>query len=145
MQQVDQLIHARWVIPVEPAGEVLPAHSLVVRDGRIAAVLPTAIASRDYTAPRVANLPRHALIPGFVNAHTHAAMSLFRGLADDLPLFASVLRESPPAEATAEPSAVERLLGETDPDALTPRQALELVYRLKKALVATGPDGHIEG
>ncbi|HMM77548.1 MAG TPA: TRZ/ATZ family hydrolase [Gammaproteobacteria bacterium] len=99
MQQVDQLIHARWVIPVEPAGEVLPAHTLLVRDGRIAAVLPTAIATRDYTAPRIVHLPRHALIPGFVNAHTHAAMSLFRGLADDLPLKTWLEDHVWPAEA----------------------------------------------
>ncbi len=99
MQQVDQLIHARWVIPVEPAGEVLPAHSLVVRDGRIAAVLPTELATRDYAATRVVHLPRHALIPGFVNAHTHAAMSLFRGLADDLPLKIWLEEHVWPAEA----------------------------------------------
>ncbi|MGE3772041.1 MAG: amidohydrolase family protein, partial [Gammaproteobacteria bacterium] len=99
MQQVDQLIHARWVIPVEPAGEVLPAHTLLVRDGRIAAVLPTEVATRDYTAPRVVHLPRHALVPGFVNAHTHAAMSLFRGLADDLPLKTWLQDHVWPAEA----------------------------------------------
>jgi len=99
MLKVDQLIHARWVIPVEPAGEVLPAHTLVVRDGRIAAVLPTEIAARDYTAPRIVQLPRHALIPGFVNAHTHAAMSLFRGLADDLPLKTWLEEHVWPAEA----------------------------------------------
>ena len=99
MQQVDQLIHARWIIPVEPAGEVLPAHSLVVRDGRIAAILPTAIASRNFSAPRVVTLPHHALLPGFVNAHTHAAMSLFRGLADDLPLQSWLEQHIWPAEA----------------------------------------------
>lgn len=99
MQHVDQLIHARWVIPVEPAGDVLPAHTLVVRDGRIAAVLPTVVAERDYAAPRVVHLPRHALLPGFVNAHTHAAMSLFRGLADDLPLQTWLEAHIWPAEA----------------------------------------------
>jgi len=99
VQQADQILHARWVIPVEPAGEVLTAHSVIVRDGRIAAVLPTPLATRDFTAPRIVNLPRHALLPGFVNAHTHGAMSLFRGLADDLPLKTWLEEHIWPAEA----------------------------------------------
>lgn len=99
MQQVDQIIHARWVIPVEPAAEVLTAHSVLIREGRIAAVLPTPVATRDFTAPRIVDLPRHALLPGFVNAHTHAAMSLFRGLADDLPLKTWLEDHIWPAEA----------------------------------------------
>jgi len=99
VQQVDQIIHARWVIPVEPAAEVLPAHSVLVRDGRITAVLPTPVATRDFTAPRIVHLARHALLPGFVNAHTHAAMALFRGLADDLPLKTWLEEHIWPAEA----------------------------------------------
>lgn len=99
MQEVDQLIHARWIIPVEPAHEVLAAHALAVRGGRIVAVLPSAAAAREYHAPRVIQLARHALVPGFVNAHTHAAMSLFRGLADDLPLQTWLEHHIWPAEA----------------------------------------------
>ncbi len=84
--QVDALLFARWVIPVEPADTVLEHHAVAVEGGRIEAVLPRAQAEARYR-PRVrVELPDHALIPGLVNAHGHAAMSLMRGLADDLPL-----------------------------------------------------------
>ncbi|HSC47532.1 MAG TPA: TRZ/ATZ family hydrolase [Gammaproteobacteria bacterium] len=86
MDTVDALIHARWIIPVEPEGRVLEQHALVVHHGRIAALLPSDEAKRRYRADETLDLPRHALIPGLVNAHTHAAMSLLRGVADDLPL-----------------------------------------------------------
>jgi 5-methylthioadenosine/S-adenosylhomocysteine deaminase len=80
------LINARWVVPVEPAGVTLERHAVAVRDGRIEAVLPMAEAAQRFADyPRV-ELPGHALLPGLVNAHTHAAMALMRGLADDLPL-----------------------------------------------------------
>jgi 5-methylthioadenosine/S-adenosylhomocysteine deaminase len=80
------LINARWVVPVEPAGTVLERHAVVVRDGRIEALLPGAEAAQRYAGYARIDLPGHALIPGLVNAHTHAAMALMRGIADDLPL-----------------------------------------------------------
>ena len=83
---VDSLINARWIIPVEPENCVLDHHALVIHQGRIIDLLPQAEASERYQANRVDNLAHHVLIPGLVNAHTHAAMSLMRGLADDLPL-----------------------------------------------------------
>ena len=85
-QSIDLLIDARWVIPVNPAGSVLEDHSVAVRDGRIVAVLPRARAQVAYVASEHVSLPMHALIPGMVNLHTHAAMALFRGYADDMPL-----------------------------------------------------------
>lgn len=86
MQPVDTLIHARWVIPVEPEGTVLDRHSIVIHHGRILSVLPTAQARELYCGAATHELGEHAVIPGIVNAHTHVAMNLFRGLADDLPL-----------------------------------------------------------
>src|SRR5579859_3154308 len=85
MEAVDALVHARWIIPVEPAG-VLERHSLALRHGRIVALLPTAEAQARFSAAEEIDLGSHVLIPGLVNAHTHAAMTLLRGLADDLPL-----------------------------------------------------------
>jgi 5-methylthioadenosine/S-adenosylhomocysteine deaminase len=99
MDTADTLIHARWIIPVEPDGEALDHHSLAIRDGRILAILPSAAARSRYTASDIIELPTHALIPGLVNAHTHAAMSLFRGLADDLPLMDWLTKHMWPAEA----------------------------------------------
>jgi 5-methylthioadenosine/S-adenosylhomocysteine deaminase len=86
MKDIDTLIHARWVVPVEPDARALEHWSLAVEGGRIAELLPTAEAVRRYRARETVELASHVLIPGLVNAHTHAAMSLFRGLADDLPL-----------------------------------------------------------
>ncbi len=85
-QTVDLIVTGRWVVPVEPAGAVLEHHAVVMDAGRIAAVLPAPAALRNYAAREVIACDRHALIPGLVNTHTHAAMSLMRGYADDLPL-----------------------------------------------------------
>ena len=70
------LIHARWIIPVEPKRQVLDHHAIAISDGRVQALLPSAEAERAYLAETVVPLPDHALIPGLINAHTHAAMSL---------------------------------------------------------------------
>lgn len=86
MTAVDTLIHSRWIAPVEPAATLLEHHSLVIHEGRILDILPTGQALTTYTASVEHSLDRHLLIPGLINAHTHAAMSLLRGLADDLPL-----------------------------------------------------------
>ena len=84
--QIDTLINARWIIPIEPADTVYEHYSLAIDDGKILDILPTAKALEKYTPNTNKDLTNHALLPGFVNTHTHAAMSLFRGLADDLPL-----------------------------------------------------------
>jgi 5-methylthioadenosine/S-adenosylhomocysteine deaminase len=88
MQHCDALIAPRWCIPVEPAGQVLEECAVAVADGRIKAILPVADAREAFQPSVVIERPDHVLIPGLVNAHGHAAMTLFRGLADDLPLTA---------------------------------------------------------
>ena len=100
MENVDTLIHARWVIPVEPDNTVHDYHSLAIKNGRIHAIVPTDEARRRYDAAVTLELDEHALIPGLINAHTHAAMSLFRGLADDLPLMDWLNNHIWPAEGT---------------------------------------------
>ena len=99
MQSVDALIHARWIIPVDPDNRVLENHSLAIQDGRIAAILPSSEARTTIQAETTHELADHALIPGLVNTHTHAAMSLMRGLADDLPLMTWLNEHIWPAEA----------------------------------------------
>ena len=86
MNTVDSLIHARWVIPVTDDDAILDHHSIAIHDGRIVDVLPTDQAKANYQAHIDTDYGQHALIPGLINAHTHASMSLFRGIADDLPL-----------------------------------------------------------
>ncbi|MCB4797049.1 TRZ/ATZ family hydrolase [Pseudomonas sp. NP21570] len=82
---LDLLLFPTWLVPVEPAGVVLKGHGLGVRDGRIALIAPRAIALK-YQAIETRELEGMLLAPGLINAHGHAAMTLFRGLADDLPL-----------------------------------------------------------
>jgi len=86
MPTVDTLIHSRWIAPVEPDITIYEHHTLAIREGRILDILPTDTARTRYSADIEHELDRHLLIPGLVNAHTHAAMSLLRGLADDRPL-----------------------------------------------------------
>jgi 5-methylthioadenosine/S-adenosylhomocysteine deaminase len=82
----DLVIEPRWIVPVIPAGTVLEGHAVAVSGGTIAAVLP-AEEMRIRCKPQTMRvLPDHILIPGLVNFHTHAAMTLMRGLADDLRL-----------------------------------------------------------
>ncbi len=81
-----QAIHAGWVIPVEPEGVVLTDHTVVIEGSRIKAIVPSSTWRAESGAHEAIALPCHALIPGLVNTHTHAAMSLFRGMADDIPL-----------------------------------------------------------
>lgn len=86
MEPVDTLVCARWVVPVEPDGCVLPDHAVAIRGGRVVAVVPAATARQRFEAVDVIERPHHVLMPGLVNAHTHAAMTLLRGRAEGLPL-----------------------------------------------------------
>jgi 5-methylthioadenosine/S-adenosylhomocysteine deaminase len=99
VEQIDTLINARWMVPVEPAGLVLDDHALAIRGDRIVDLLPQDEAQARYRARAVHELPTHVLIPGLVNAHAHAAMALLRGYADDLPLMTWLSEHIWPAEA----------------------------------------------
>jgi 5-methylthioadenosine/S-adenosylhomocysteine deaminase len=96
---VDTLIDAKNIVPIVPALTTLHDHSIAIRAGRIEAILPTAEANTRFEARTRVSLPNHVLIPGLVNAHTHAAMNLMRGLADDLPLMRWLNDHIWPAEA----------------------------------------------
>lgn len=95
---VDTRINARWLIPIVPSGAVLEHHALLIREGRIAAIVPQDSADNDYQARETCDLNDHAVMPGLINAHGHAAMTLFRGLADDLPLMTWLNEHIWPAE-----------------------------------------------
>lgn len=91
-------IEARWVVPVVPHGQILEHATVVVDQGTIIDVLPTIEARQRYSTKQTVSLGEHILIPGLINLHTHAAMSLMRGLADDLPLMAWLEQHIWPAE-----------------------------------------------
>ncbi len=96
---IDLLIEPRWAIPIEPAGVVLENHALAVDGGRILALLPAAEALAAYAPRQRLRLDEHVLMPGLVNLHTHAAMALMRGYADDMPLMRWLQEKIWPAEA----------------------------------------------
>ena len=95
------MIEARWIIPVVPQEVVLEHMAVLVRDGRIVAILPIAEARQQYQASKTTVLNDHALIPGLINSHTHAAMTLMRGLADDIALMPWLQQHIWPAEESA--------------------------------------------
>lgn len=97
--KIDTLLEARWIIPVEPAGTVLHDHAIAIDQGMIRAILPRDEARVQFEPRERVVLNRHALIPGLINLHTHAAMSLMRGMADDLPLMEWLTNHIWPAEA----------------------------------------------
>lgn len=84
--QADLLIHAKWILPVVPTGTVLEDHALAIRNKKIIAITASRDAESSISATTNIHLDSHALIPGLVNVHGHAAMSLLRGIADDIPL-----------------------------------------------------------
>lgn len=86
MQPVDTVIHARWIIPVDSSDSVLDNHSIAISEGCIQSIVPSGAAAARFDPENEVSLPEHAVIPGLINAHTHAAMSLLRGVAEDLPL-----------------------------------------------------------
>jgi len=80
------ILQPSWLIPVQPRCEALPGYSVVVEGDTISALLPHGEACRRFPEAPVHELPGRALLPGLVNAHCHSAMSLLRGLADDVAL-----------------------------------------------------------
>ncbi len=95
----DQVISAGWVVPVIPRGAVYRDCAVVIAGERIVELLPRAEAIRKHPAAKFLHLPDSLLMPGLVNAHGHAAMALFRGLADDMPLNTWLEQHIWPAEA----------------------------------------------
>ncbi len=84
--KIDTIIHATWIVPVEPQNTIHHHYSIAVHEGRIHDLLPKQEILKKYHSDVEINLDNHVLIPGFINTHTHSPMSLMRGLADDLPL-----------------------------------------------------------
>lgn len=80
------ILKARWLLTMTPGSEVLNEHALVMKGERIAAILPWAEAEAQFPEAERVEMGQHVLIPGLINGHTHSAMSLLRGVADDVPL-----------------------------------------------------------
>ncbi len=95
---IDALISASWVLTVDPSNTVLRDHAIAINAGKILDILPTQQAQHKYQPTTTTDLSGQVLLPGLINAHTHAAMALFKGLADDLPLMEWLEKHIWPAE-----------------------------------------------
>ncbi len=94
---LDCLLLPEWLVPVEPAGVVLKNYAIGIRGDRIALIAPREQALK-FACADIREMPNTVLTPGLINTHGHAAMSLFRGLADDLPLHSWLNEHIWPAE-----------------------------------------------
>ena len=80
-EAVDLTIEARWVLPFGPAPRLLMGHAVALREGRIVALGPTAELDARFAPRERARRADHVLMPGLVNAHTSAGLTLLRGRA----------------------------------------------------------------
>lgn len=97
--EIELLITPKWTITANTGNQILQHHSIAVNDSRIVDILPAIQAEKNYQPRKSVVLPQHAIMPGLVNSHTHAAMSLLKGLADDLPLMEWLQNHIWPAES----------------------------------------------
>jgi 5-methylthioadenosine/S-adenosylhomocysteine deaminase len=95
----DFLVHPKWLLPIAPHNRLLENCSLALKDGVICALAPRAQIETHWQAQKVVELPQQLLMPGLVNCHNHAAMSLLSGFADDLPLMTWLNEHIWPAES----------------------------------------------
>ena len=96
--QADLVIEARWIATVASQQPLLENHAVIVQAGNIVEILPIAQARQKYSATSLVCLDEHVLIPGLINLHTHAPMSLMRGIADDVALMPWLHQHIWPAE-----------------------------------------------
>ena len=99
LTKIDLLLNCKWIIPIVPENQTFTDCAIAIDNGRIVGLLPQAEAAQKFSAKKVENLDRHIIMPGLVNSHGHAAMSLLRGYADDLPLRSWLENHIWPAEA----------------------------------------------
>lgn len=95
---VDLILEARWIVPVIPRNQILEHAAVIIHQGIIVDLTPIDSARSKYCAKQTISLSDKVLIPGLINLHTHAAMTLMRGLADDIPLMPWLHNHIWPAE-----------------------------------------------
>ncbi len=98
-ERVDLLVSGGTVVTMDSARRLIPDGAVAITSGRIVAVGARAEMAPRYRARERIDATGHAVMPGLINTHTHAAMSLFRGLADDLRLEEWLQKYIFPAEA----------------------------------------------
>jgi len=87
MSQSTQILQPSWIITVNENFDILEEHSLIIINGIIQDILPNSTVNQHYPDinhnDSIINLKGQVLLPGFINTHTHAAMSLLRGMGSD--------------------------------------------------------------
>jgi len=106
LEDCDEVIHAQCVVTVDADNKVLQNHAIVLKDGKILEILPSAEADRRFgsfsrESLTITRLPDQALMPGLINAHTHSPMVYMRGFSDDLRLDLWLTQKIWPAEVRA--------------------------------------------
>lgn len=96
---VDSIWSAKYVVTMDAQHRLIEDGAVAVMGDHIVAVGPRAQIDRDYQAKQRVDRPDAILTPGLINTHTHAAMSLFRGIADDMKLQDWLQKFIFPAEA----------------------------------------------
>lgn len=98
MQNIDHIVHAKWILSGISNKPILENHSLCIENGMIKDIIPTYLVQEQYTAARVDSYPDSVVMPGIINAHTHIGMNFFRGLGSDLSLMDWLHNHMFPAE-----------------------------------------------
>ncbi len=99
MQEVDILIEGGTIVTLDETNPTIPSGALVIHKDTIVAMGPRADIAKRYRGRDTISATSHVIMPGLVNAHTHAAMTCFRGIADDLELMEWLNNYIFPAEA----------------------------------------------
>lgn len=94
----DLSLDASWVVPVVPRNRVYSDCSVLIKDGKLLSITPTKDVTTHFDVSQRVNLSGKLLLPGLINCHGHAAMTLLRGYADDLPLDTWLQKHVWPAE-----------------------------------------------
>jgi 5-methylthioadenosine/S-adenosylhomocysteine deaminase len=97
-EQVDILLINGLVVTMDPAATIFDPGGIAVRAGKIVSVGPADSVRAAFASSQVLDISGCVALPGLINSHTHAAMTLFRGLADDLPLMEWLQSHIFPAE-----------------------------------------------
>lgn len=98
MKPVDILISGE-ILLTHPEDPPIPRGALAIKGDTVVDAGPYHELNKKYSPKKVINRASGLIIPGLINAHTHAAMTLFRGMADDLPLKIWLTKYIFPAEA----------------------------------------------
>jgi len=109
VMHVDLIISASWIIPMSTESaesteinsekKYLENAALVIHKGKILDLDRQEIIFKKYESKNLINKKNHVLMPGLINSHTHLAMSLLKGVADDLPLMTWLKNNIWPAES----------------------------------------------